>query len=93
MAEYRITYWHAIPAQVDAFDGAERIRLPLGDRFQALIDAAAMRDGVVGTDAYLQGWQVGPVTSRAGPPREVAEAVAADLEAQFEQIRAAAFGG
>jgi len=92
MAEYRITYWHDIPCQVDAFAGAERIRVPLGDRFQALIDAAAMRDGVVGTDAYLERWRVGPVISRAGTPREVAEAVAADLEAQFDQIRAAALG-
>jgi hypothetical protein len=92
MAEYRITYWQDIPCQVDAYCGAERIRLLLGDRFQALIDAAAMRDGVVGTDAYLERWRIGPVISRAGTPREVAEAVAADLEAQFDQIRAAALG-
>lgn len=93
MAEYRITYWNDIPSQVDAFDGAERIRMPLGDRFQALIDAVAMRDGAAGTDAYLEGWRVGPVASRPGPPREVAEAVAADLEAQFAQFRAASLGG
>jgi hypothetical protein len=92
MAEYRITYWHDIPSQVDAFYGPERIRVPLGQRFQALIDAAAMRDGVVGTDAYLEGWRAGPVISRAGTPREVAEAVAADLEAQFDRIRTAALG-
>ena len=89
MAEYRITYWHDIPCQVDAFCGAERARVQLGGRFQALIDAAAMRDGVVGTDAYLEGWRTGPVISRTGTPREVAEAVAADLEAQFDRIRTA----
>ena len=89
MAEYRITYWHDLPCQVDAFCGAERVRVQLGGRFQALIDAAAMRDGVVGTDAYLEGWRTGPVISRTGTPREVAEAVAADLEAQFDRIRTA----
>ncbi|HVI84527.1 MAG TPA: virulence factor, partial [bacterium] len=88
-AEYRITYWQDIPCQVDAFCGAERVRVQLGGRFQALIDAAAMRDGVVGTDAYLEGWRTGPVISRTGTPREVAEAVAADLEAQFDRIRTA----
>jgi cvfA/B/C family virulence factor len=92
MAEYRITYWQDIPCQVDAYCGAEHIKVPLGDRFQTLIDAAAMREGVVGTDAYLERWRVGPVISRAGTPREVADAVAADLEAQFDQIRAAALG-
>ena len=92
MARVQVTYWQDIPCQVDAYCGAERIRLLLGDRFQALIDAAAMRDGVVGTDAYLERWRIGPVISRAGAPREVAEAVAADLEAQFDQIRAAALG-
>jgi Virulence factor len=92
MAEYRITYWQDIPCQIDAYRGAERVRRLLGDRFQALIDAAAMRDGIVGTDAYLERWRIGPVSSRAGTPQEVAEAVAADLEAQFDQIRAAALG-
>ena len=92
MAEYRITYWRDIPCQVDAFCGADHIKVPLDDRFQALIDTAAMRDGAVGTAAYLEGWRIGPVLSLAGTPREVAEAVAADLEGQFAQIRAAALG-
>jgi cvfA/B/C family virulence factor len=92
MAEYRITYWQNIPCQVEAFCGAERVRVALGGRFQALIDAAAMREGLAGTDAYLEGWRIGPVISRTGTPGEVAEAVAADLEARFDRIRAAALG-
>ena len=92
MAEYRITYWKDIPSQVEAFEGAERVRRPLGGRFQELIDAAAMRQGLVGTDAYLEGWRMGPVLPRAGTPREVADAVAAEIEATFEEIRAAAMG-
>ncbi len=90
MAQYRITYWQTIPSQVEAFEGPERVRRLLGPRFQELIDAAAMRQGLTGTDAYLDGWRTGPVLARAGAPGDVAETVAAELEAQFEAIRAAA---
>jgi len=90
MAEYRITSWQDIPSQVEAFDGAEQIRRPLSARFQELIDAAAMRQGLTGTDAYLEGWRIGPVLAREGTPREIAEAVAAELEERFDAVRAAA---
>ena len=90
MAQYRITYWKDIPSHVEAYDGAERIRRPLSGRFQELIDAAAMQQGLTGTDAYLEGWRIGPVMSRDGTPREVAAALADEIEASFEDIRAAA---
>jgi hypothetical protein len=93
MAQYHITYWKDIPTQVDAFDGATRVRRPLDGRFQELIDAVAMRTGVVGTEAYLEAWRQGPVSTRPGTPEEVTTAVAAELEARFEEIRAAALGG
>ena len=89
MAEYRITYWKDIPSQVEAFAGAERVRRLLSSRFQELIDAAAMRQGLIGTDAYLEAWRMGQVLSMAGEPQDVAETVAAHLEQQFEEIRAA----
>jgi hypothetical protein len=92
MARYRITYWQRIPAQVEAYDATTRVRRPLDARFQALIDAAAMRQGLVGTDAYLEGWRVGPELEREGEPEAVAAAVAADLEAQFDAYQAAARG-
>jgi hypothetical protein len=88
VAEYRITYWKDIPSQVEAFEGAERVRRPLGGRFLELIDAAAMRQGLVGTDAYLEGWRMGHVLSREGAPQEVADAVAAEIEVAFEEVRA-----
>ena len=93
MADYRITYWQEIPSQVEAFEGTERVRRPLSSRFQELIDAAAMRQGLAGTDAYLEGWRLGPVLEREGAPREVADAVAGDLEARFKEIRSGALGG
>ncbi len=90
MAEYRITHWKDIPSQVEAFDEAGRVRRPLSGRFLELIDAAAMRQGLIGTDTYVEQWRIGPVRVREGTPGEVAEAVAAELEARFESIRTAA---
>jgi hypothetical protein len=87
MADYRIMYWKDIPSQVEAFDGAARARRLLSSRFQELIDAAAMRQGLIGTDAYLEAWRMGQVLSMAGEPQEVADAVAAQLEQHFEEIR------
>ncbi|MDR7522124.1 MAG: virulence factor [Armatimonadota bacterium] len=89
MAEYRITYWRQIPSQVEAFDGAERVRRPLDRRFQELIDAVAMRDGATGMEAYLEGWRVGPRLARDGTAQGVADAVAGELEEQFDVVRRA----
>jgi hypothetical protein len=93
VADYRITYWQDIPSQVEAFEGAERVRRPLSPRFQELIDAAAMQQGLAGTDAYLEGWRLGPVLAREGAPRDVADAVVGELEARFREIRTDALGG
>jgi hypothetical protein len=93
VASYRITYWKDIPSQVEAFDGSERVRRPLSGRFQELIDAAAMQQGLFGTDAYLDGWRMGPVVAREGTPQDLAMVVAAELEARFDEIRATALGG
>ena len=87
MADYRIIYWKDIPSQVEALAGAERVRRLLSSRFQELIDAAAMRQGLIGTDAYLEAWRMGPMLSLAGDAQGVAETVAAQLEQQFEEIR------
>ena len=92
VAQYRITYWKDIPTQVEAFEGLERVRKPLSARFQELIDAAAMRQGLIETDAYLEAWRLGPAMTREGTPQEVAAAVIAELEARFEEIRAAGPG-
>jgi hypothetical protein len=90
VAEYRITYWREIPSQVEASGDGNRVRRLLSGRFQELIDAAAMREGLSGTDAYLEAWQMGPRLSMVGAPKDVAEAIAAQLEQQFEEIRARA---
>ena len=53
MARYRIVHWKDIPSMVEATEGARAVRLPLSQRFQDLIDAAAMREGASDSEAYL----------------------------------------
>jgi len=90
MAEYRILYWQDIPSMIEAKDDAGDHKVQLSHRFQALIDAAAMRQGMAGTDAYLEQWRKSRRQSREGTAHAVAAAVQAELEAEFPAIRAAA---
>lgn len=90
MAEYQITYWQNIPSMVSAREGRrERAKAELGERFQQAIDEAAMRAGLIGTDAYLEQWRRGDWQSREGGVEEVAAVVAAELEAEFTPERLA----
>ena len=56
MPELTVIWWREIPAQVTAGTGRGAARAALADRFQEAIDAAAMRAGLLGTDAYLAEW-------------------------------------
>jgi Virulence factor len=51
-----VIYWRDIPAQVTATDGERTARVQLPDRFQHAIDAAAVKAGLVDSDAYLEEW-------------------------------------
>jgi hypothetical protein len=93
MADYTITYWQDIPAMVEAREGRTRAKIQLSDRFQVLIDAVAMKKGLIGTDAYIEEWRRGGRQSRDGTAGEVAEAVAAELEAEYDAVKAAAMAG
>ena len=53
MPELTVIWWRDIPAQVTAKEGRTRAARELAPRFQEAIDAAAMRAGLIGTDAYL----------------------------------------
>ncbi len=90
MADYTILYWRDIPSMVEAREGRERKKIQLSDRFQVLIDAVAMQKGLVGTDAYIEEWRRGERQSRDGSAEEVAQAVAAELEAGYDAVKAAA---
>ena len=93
MASYTIVYWQDIPSVVEASDGEGRKKIQLSDRFQLLIDAVAMRKNLVGTDAYIEEWKRGRKQTRDGGAEDVAQAVAAELEAEFDSIRSTALAG
>jgi hypothetical protein len=91
VAEYRITSWREIPTLVTARDaGGAMAKVALPDRFQAAIDEAAMRQGLHGSDAYLDAWVQGPWQEADGSPEEVATRVAAGLDAAHPAERLAA---
>ncbi len=72
---------------VTAREGVIVAKAQLADRFQEAIDEAAMRLGATGSDAYLDGWSRSPWQGAEGKPTEIAERVAADLEAAFTDVR------
>ena len=91
MARYRVIHWKQIPSLVEAVEGDQIARVPLSQRFQDLIDAVAMREGASESDLYLAGWGQGPDHDRPGTAVAVAEQVAAELEAGFQDLVATRF--
>jgi len=81
VAEYRITSWQKIPTMVTAREaGGATAKVALPDRFQEAVDEAAMRQGLAGSDAYLEAWAQGEWQEADGAPDEVAARVAAELD-------------
>ncbi len=76
MPELTVIWWRDIPAQVTAGKGRGAVRAQLADRFQEAIDAAAMRAGLFGTDAYLGEWRRESRACGDDLEAEVAEEVA-----------------
>jgi hypothetical protein len=91
MATYQIVAWKTIPAVVEARDDAETVTRELSERFQALIDSAAMQFGQESEDAYLEAWTRSEPRERPGSAREVAEAVVGELENRFTEFIGQAF--
>jgi hypothetical protein len=91
VATYRIIAWKGIPASVEAEDGTDGVTVQLSERFQMLIDSVAMQLGLENSDAYLELWSRGEPQQRPGTAREVADAVAADIENRFPQFISTAF--
>ena len=89
MARYRILSWKGIPAQVKGSDddGGRPASRQLSDWFVQEIDRVAMREGLIGSDDYLEQWQWSEYIERPGSADEVVEAVVAELEAEWEARR------
>jgi hypothetical protein len=87
LARYQVMFWKHIPSQVKAWDGGSEAKSMLPDRFQAAIDAYAMRDGSTDMDAYLEGWRWGAEEERPGAPDQVLAAVVEELDAANPRSR------
>lgn len=88
MAKCTVLYWQEVPSMVEAKDGEAAHKIQLSERFQELIDMVAMRRGLAGTDEYLMEWRRDKAQERPGPAKEAAEALAAEIESRYDQIKA-----
>ena len=86
MTAYQIMYWHDIPIQVRAGGRRDRVSRELSERFQIAIDNAAMAAGLVGSDAYIEGFHWEPSGEMEGTVEEVVTAVIAQLDTQYKPI-------
>lgn len=80
MARYQVMYWKHIPAQVKAWDETGEVKRMLPDRFQAAIDAYAMKDGSTDMGAYLEAWRWSDPQERDGSADDVADALINELD-------------
>ena len=76
-----------IPSSVEARESRAKSKIQLSQRFMELIDMAAMRRGLSGSDNYLKHWQKVGQPDRPGEVADVAKAVAEEIEARFDAIR------
>ena len=84
MADLVILSWRDIPAQVVVKAGRKSAKRELSKRFIEAIDRVAMRDGTVGTDAYLEQWRRSDPVPVGDDIEAEAEAAAARLEAEYD---------
>ena len=88
MASYQVVLWRDIPLQVRVRGHSKgRVSCSLSERFQQAADAAAIRAGKTDSDAYLTEMRNQEWAEREGEAQAVAEAVAAELEAEFTNDR------
>ncbi len=80
MTTYQVLYWRGIPAQVRVFGGRRPLSRQMPDWFQQEIDRVAMRDGLTGTDAYLDEWNWSEKKEWTGEEEEAEEVANAVLK-------------
>ena len=86
MARYRVMSWRDIPSQVKVTDDSgATVSKMLPAFFQQEIDRAAMAEGLVGTDAYLEAWDWSAESEREGDAEAVATTIVEELAAGWER--------
>jgi hypothetical protein len=76
MSTYRILAWREIPTQVEVTgDDGTIVKKPMPRWFMQEISRITMREGLAGTDDYLDEFGWSQPVARAGDPETVADAV------------------
>jgi 2-polyprenyl-3-methyl-5-hydroxy-6-metoxy-1,4-benzoquinol methylase len=84
VTRYRILAWREFPTQVEATDDAGvTVKRPMPRWFMQEVSRIAMREGLAGTDDYLDEFEWSAPAERGGSAEEVATAVSAELCAKF----------
>ena len=89
MAQRIILYWRDIPTQVIVRQGRTTAKRELPERFALAVDAAAMKAGMHGSDAYLEQWRRGSPEPCGDDLEAEAVAATASLEATYDPPRLA----
>lgn len=88
MTRYRVLSWRGIPMQIKVVeDGGRPVSRLLPAWFGEHVDRVAMRDGLYGSDAYLEQLSWSDAIEHQGPADAVADAVIAALEAEWAPVR------
>jgi hypothetical protein len=88
VTRYRVLAWRGIPLQVKVYqDEGRPVSRQMPNWFTEHVDRVAMRDGLDGSDAYLEQLEWSEHVEREGGAEQVADAVAAELEAQWAPVR------
>ncbi len=83
MARYRVLAWRDIPTQLQVADDAgATLNQPMPRWFMQEVSRITMREGLAGTDDYLEAFAWSEWTDRPGDAAAVAEAVVAELAAR-----------
>lgn len=84
MARYRVLSWREIPTQVEVSDDTgARVKRPMPRWYMQEVSRITMREGLAGTDAYLEEFAWSEDVEQPGSAEEVADAVMAELAERF----------
>lgn len=85
MARYQILYWEHIPLGVKATDVNGTVRENLPTRFQEAVERASSKAGQTSAAAYTSMFKWGREKERDGAAKEVAAAVAKELDETWNE--------
>lgn len=83
MAVYQVLYWKDIPAQIRVYEGKRPRAFEMPSGYQQEIDRVAMKEGLSGTDDYLDFWEWSDKMEREGDVDAVAQAVLSELKQSY----------